>query len=89
VRSPTNESIALRNLVTTKGEQGPVMMERKDRQRLVTVTANVSGRDPGSVAADVQARLHRIARRGAFAPASFSLSLSKVNRSPKAAMVRP
>ena len=41
---------------------GPVTVERKDQQRLVTVTANVAGRDLGSVAADVQARLAQIPR---------------------------
>jgi HAE1 family hydrophobic/amphiphilic exporter-1 len=39
-----------------------VTVERKDQQRLVTVTANVAGRDLGSVAADVQARLAGIPR---------------------------
>lgn len=62
VRTPSDESVALRNLVTTKRGYGPVTIERKDRQRLVTVAANVSGRDLGSVAADVQQRLDRIAR---------------------------
>ncbi|MCB1849829.1 MAG: efflux RND transporter permease subunit [Gammaproteobacteria bacterium] len=66
VQAPNNENIALSNLVTTSGGEGPVTIERKDRQRLVTVTANVSGRDLGSVAADVQQRLNRIARPPAY-----------------------
>lgn len=66
VRSPTDENIVLRNLVTTERNEGPVTIERKDRQRLVTVTANVSGRDMGSVAADIQNRLDRIARPPAY-----------------------
>jgi HAE1 family hydrophobic/amphiphilic exporter-1 len=52
----------LRNLVATESGRGPVTIDRKDRQRLVTVTANVSGRDLGSVAADVQKQLDQIPR---------------------------
>jgi HAE1 family hydrophobic/amphiphilic exporter-1 len=39
-----------------------VVIERKDQQRLISVKANVAGRDQGSVAADIQARLDNIAR---------------------------
>ncbi|MGH9858139.1 MAG: efflux RND transporter permease subunit, partial [Acidobacteriota bacterium] len=38
------------------------LIDRKDQQRLVTVEANVTGRDLGSVAADVDTKLHQIAR---------------------------
>ncbi len=62
VRTPDDELVALRNLVNTTAGSGPVTIERKDQQRLVTVTANVSGRDLGSVAADIQARLDGIPR---------------------------
>ncbi len=71
VQAPANENIALRNLVTTESNFGPVTIERKDRQRLVTVSANVSGRDLGSVAADIQQRLDRIAR-----PPGYELVIS-------------
>jgi len=71
VRSPENENVVLRNLITTERNEGPVIIERKDRRRLVTVTANVSGRDLGSVAADVQTRLERIAR-----PPGYDLIIS-------------
>jgi HAE1 family hydrophobic/amphiphilic exporter-1 len=39
-----------------------VSIERKDQQRLITVTANVAERDLGSVATDVQQRLDAIPR---------------------------
>ena len=60
LRTPDGELVVLRNLVTTREGRGPVTIERKDQQRLVTVTANVSGRDLGSVAAQVSKRLQRI-----------------------------
>jgi HAE1 family hydrophobic/amphiphilic exporter-1 len=60
--TPDDGAVALRNLVTSEAGQGPVTIERKDQQRLLSVSANLSGRDTGSVAADIQARLDRIAR---------------------------
>ncbi len=62
LRTPAGDLVALRNLMSTETGRGPVTIERKDQQRLVTVTANVAGRDLGSVAADVQARLDQIPR---------------------------
>jgi HAE1 family hydrophobic/amphiphilic exporter-1 len=56
------EQVTLRNLVTTKPGRGPILIDRKDQQRLVMVQANVAGRDLGSVAAEVQKGLDRIAR---------------------------
>ena len=53
--------VTLRNLITTEVGLGPIVIDRKDQQRLVTVEANVAGRDFGSVAADVQTRLMQIA----------------------------
>ena len=58
----TGEQVALRSVVTTEESRGPILIDRKDQQRLVNVTANVTGRDMGSVAADVQERLARIPR---------------------------
>ncbi|MGB3400788.1 MAG: efflux RND transporter permease subunit [Candidatus Deferrimicrobiaceae bacterium] len=58
----TGEQVALRSVVTTEKSRGPILIDRKDQQRLVNVTANVTGRDMGSVAADIQERLARIPR---------------------------
>jgi HAE1 family hydrophobic/amphiphilic exporter-1 len=71
VRSESGEDVALRNLVTTASGRGPTIIERKDQQRYVTVTANIAGRDLGSVAADVEAALAAIPR-----PAGYELSLA-------------
>jgi HAE1 family hydrophobic/amphiphilic exporter-1 len=60
VRSDTGEDVALRNLVTTDFGRGPTVIQRKDQQRLVSIEANVAGRDLGSVAQDVQAALDQI-----------------------------
>jgi HAE1 family hydrophobic/amphiphilic exporter-1 len=62
LRTPEGDQVALRNLVDSSGGFGPVVIERKDQQRLISVKANVAGRDQGSVAADIQSRLDTIAR---------------------------
>jgi HAE1 family hydrophobic/amphiphilic exporter-1 len=67
----SGEKVALRNVVTSEPGRGPILIDRKSQQRLVTVHANVSGRDLGSVALDVQARLDRIPR-----PVGYALSVA-------------
>jgi HAE1 family hydrophobic/amphiphilic exporter-1 len=64
--TPSGERVALRNLVATEPSRGPILIDRKDQQRRVTVYANMAGRDLGSVAADVQAQLNRIPRPGGY-----------------------
>jgi HAE1 family hydrophobic/amphiphilic exporter-1 len=67
----SGEQVTLRNLVTSEAGRGPILIDRKDQQRLVSVQANVAGRDLGSVAADVQDRLNQIAR-----PVGYDLVVS-------------
>ncbi len=71
VRTPDDELVALRNLVSSSRGFGPVTIERKDQQRLVTVSANVSGRDLGSMAKDIQEVLDGIPK-----PVGFSTLIS-------------
>lgn len=58
----SGETVTLRNVVREESGVGPVLIERKDQQRIAYVTANIAGRDIGSVAGDVQERLYRIAK---------------------------
>jgi HAE1 family hydrophobic/amphiphilic exporter-1 len=67
----SGEQVALRNLVATESGRGPILIERRDQQRLMTVQANVAGRDLGSVAGDIQQRLDRIPR-----PTGYHLAIS-------------
>ncbi len=69
--SPSGGQIALRNVVATEKGEGPAVINRKDQQRIVTVRANVSGRDLVSVAEDVQAVLARIPR-----PIGYDLTIA-------------
>ena len=67
----SGEKVALRNLVTAESSRGPILIDRKDQQRRVTVRANVAGRDLGSVAFDVQALLDQIPR-----PVGYDLTVA-------------
>jgi HAE1 family hydrophobic/amphiphilic exporter-1 len=69
--TPGGERVALRNLVSNEAGYGPVIIERKDQQRIIEVEANVAERDLGSVAADIQARIDQIAR-----PVDYELTIS-------------
>ncbi|MCW8948831.1 MAG: efflux RND transporter permease subunit, partial [Sedimenticola sp.] len=62
IRTPSDEMVVLRNLVDTERGEGPATIERKDQQRLITITANVADRDLGSVAAEIRTRLNQIPR---------------------------
>lgn len=55
--TPAGAQVALSNLVTVEAGRGPLLIDRKDQRRLVTVQANVSGRSLGDVAEEVEARL--------------------------------
>jgi len=63
--------VVLRNVVTTQQGRGPVLIDRKDQQRRVTVQANVAGRDLGSVALEVQTLLDQIPR-----PVGYDLTVA-------------
>lgn len=58
----SGQQVAVRNLVSVHPGRGPLLIQRKDQQRTISVSANVAGRDMGSVAADVTERLAKIPR---------------------------
>jgi HAE1 family hydrophobic/amphiphilic exporter-1 len=58
----SGQRVVLRNLVAAESGRGPILIDRKDQQRLVRVEANVAGRDLGSVASEVQNLLDGIPR---------------------------
>jgi hydrophobic/amphiphilic exporter-1 (mainly G- bacteria), HAE1 family len=57
VTNDQGEAIALRNVVEFTPARGPVQIDRKNQQRIATVSANISGRDLLSVAADLRAEM--------------------------------
>ena len=68
LRNDRGELVVLRNLITYDRVKGPVNIERKNQERVLTVGGNISNRDLGSVVADIQAKLAEIPL-----PPSFSL----------------
>jgi HAE1 family hydrophobic/amphiphilic exporter-1 len=67
----SGEKVALGNVATSEPSRGPILIDRKDQQRRVTVRANVAGRDLGSVASEVQALLDQIPR-----PVGYDLTVA-------------
>jgi multidrug efflux pump subunit AcrB len=55
------QPVLLGNIATIQRTSSPVEIDRKYQQRLIEVTANASGRPLGSVAADIQARIDKLA----------------------------
>ncbi len=54
------ESVVLRNVVSIQPKTGPVSIERKDQERIVTVSANISGRDMGSILSDIRDKIRQV-----------------------------
>ncbi|UCE04450.1 MAG: efflux RND transporter permease subunit, partial [bacterium] len=48
------EPVILRNVVDAVPLEGPVRIERKDQERIITIDANFTGRDMGSVISDIR-----------------------------------
>jgi HAE1 family hydrophobic/amphiphilic exporter-1 len=69
--TPSGDRVALRNLVEAFPSRGPLIIERRNQQRLVKVQANVAGRDLGSVAREIAGRLDEVVR-----PAGFDLAVA-------------
>ncbi|MCU0610801.1 MAG: efflux RND transporter permease subunit [Candidatus Eisenbacteria bacterium] len=54
------EPVALRNVVSVMAGEGPVAIARKDQERVISIEANYTGRDMGSVIRDVRAGLRAV-----------------------------
>jgi len=57
VSNNRGEPVVLRNVVTAVNREGPVSIERKDQERIITIDANFTGRDMGSVINDIRGQL--------------------------------
>jgi HAE1 family hydrophobic/amphiphilic exporter-1 len=54
------QPVQLQAVATITPASGPVRIERRDRERVITVETNFSGRDLGSVVNDIRARIQTI-----------------------------
>jgi multidrug efflux pump subunit AcrB len=60
ISSAPGQQILLGNIATIEKANAPVQIDRKSQQRLIDVTANVTGRDLGSVANDIRSKLQAV-----------------------------
>ena len=60
VQNSAGESIKLSNLVQVNLVKAPIQIDRKYQERIVEITGNVTGRDLGSVSADIQEKLSNV-----------------------------
>jgi len=60
VTNAEGEPVVLKNVVQVKPRRGPVLIERKSQERVIYVTANISGRDMGSVLSDIREGLQSV-----------------------------
>jgi len=68
--SARGETVPLTSVIGVESARGPVIVERKDQERVLYVSANVTGRDLGSVATDAREVL-----RGVETPDGFAVTL--------------
>lgn len=69
VTTPDGRTVALREVATLVRDLGPAQIYRRGRERVITVTAGLSGRDFGSAAEEVRQRLARLTLPPGFAVA--------------------
>ncbi len=58
--TPLNKVVYVGQVATIEKGEGPIKIARENQSRIVTVTANIAGRDLGGVVRDIQARLGAI-----------------------------
>ena len=62
LQTPGGELVAMRNVLDNRSSRAPAQIQRRDQQRLVTVSANIDGRPQGEVARDIAKALEGIPR---------------------------
>jgi CzcA family heavy metal efflux pump len=67
----SGQQVLLGSVANIEKATSPVQIDRKQQQRIVDVTANVTGRDLGGVASDIQAKLDKL-----IVPPGFELRMS-------------
>jgi HAE1 family hydrophobic/amphiphilic exporter-1 len=69
ITNSDGQPVVLRNVVSVGPRSGPVLIERKDQERLVSIRGDISGRDMGSVLSEIRQRLRVVPL-----PPEFSIS---------------
>jgi len=69
---PTGKKIPLSSVAKVVKAEGPTRIERKNQQRMLTVTSQVSGRPAGSVAAELQSKI----KKELEVPSNFNVAVT-------------
>ncbi len=59
--------ISIRNIVAVEPKTGPIQIERKNQERIVSIRANIAGRDMGSILSDIRREIDTVALPAGFA----------------------
>jgi HAE1 family hydrophobic/amphiphilic exporter-1 len=59
ITSPLGKQIPLSNIASIRKGTGPVKIDRKNQERIVSVTAQVFGRPAGTIAAELESKLKK------------------------------
>ncbi len=62
IMTPAKTMISLAQVASISKEEGPIRITRENQAREVTVTANIAGRDLGSVVRDIKERIGAVER---------------------------
>lgn len=54
------QAVSLRNVVSVRPRSGPQRIERRDRERVLTISSEIEGRDLNAILADIRAGLRRV-----------------------------
>lgn len=60
ITNAIGEQVSLRNVVEVREERGPQQIERRDRERIITVLGEIADRDLGSVIRDARRALRSV-----------------------------
>ena len=60
ITSPSGRQISLDTVAHIERSSGPVNIERKEQQRVITISAGISGRDLGSIDREVREKLSKL-----------------------------
>jgi len=57
MKTGMNSTVALSNIAQIEDRKGPISIQRRDQERIITVSASTSGRDFGSIASEITEKL--------------------------------
>ncbi len=62
IMTPFNSTVSLEQVASIERGEGPIRINRENQARVVTVSANIAGRDLGSVVSDIMKRIASVER---------------------------